>query len=195
ENPEETRPHPRPPEPPREAPTQKLPSVPLRKSEAKLRYGRFVGQRQNLSKLGEVFAMATRRKVQVVTLRGEGGIGKTRFLQEVERRLRRGNLDVAFYVVACAPEGALHPLSGLSAMLRAIAGLSPGEDLARIEALEPRLRALGLREDEVAAVLAQLGAPGKQAPTGLLRSAFARIVAKLSSDQLHIFAWDDAHEL
>ena len=199
ESPEETRPHPRAPQTLTEPETRKLPTAkpePLRRSKvAALRYGKFVGQRQSLSKLGEIFALATRRKAQVVTLRGEAGIGKSRFLQEVERRLRRGNLDVAFYVVTCPPEGALHPLSGLSAMLRAIAGITEGEEPARIEELAPRLRALGLREEEVGAVLAQLGAPGKVATTGLLRAAFARIVTKLSSDQLHIFAWDDAHEL
>lgn len=180
-------------EPPR-APLDRAVEVP-RVAEPKARQGRFVGRKKELQKLGEVFALATRKRVQVVTLRGERGIGKSRFLHEVARRLRRGNLDVAFYVVACPKESASHSLSGLTAMLRTLAGIPEGEGLASVEPLEPRLRALGLRDEEVGAVLSQLGAKGGEATTVLLRSAFAQMASKLSEDQLHIFAWDDADAL
>ena len=158
--------------------------------------GRFVGRKQHLKRVGEIFSLATRRHVHIITLRGEQGIGKTRLLYEIDRRLRKGEYKVAFYLASCPPSGGSIPLSGLTAMLQVLCGIKEGDSEDRILEVEPRLRALGLRDEEVAAVLFQLGASGKAGSSvAALRGAVARMIVSLSSDQLHVFAWDNAHAL
>jgi serine/threonine protein kinase/tetratricopeptide (TPR) repeat protein len=165
-------------------------------------YGRFIGRHDELKRLGDILASATRRRTQLVSVHGDKGIGKTRLLAEMERRLSKGNYNVGFYIASCPKNGAEVPESGLSAMLRVLCGVQEGDDEARILAVLPRLRALGLHSDESAAVLAELGAtlegggprpPQESALT--LRTAFARMVQSLCDDRLHCFCWDDAQAM
>ncbi len=164
-------------------------------------FGRFVGRKDELRRVGEVLAMATRRTARVLTIRGDNGVGKTRLLYEVERRLRKGGYNVGFHIAACPPHGNDFPLSGLVCMLQVLCGTSEGDSEDRILAVQPRLRALGLQDDEVSAVLAVLGAnvTGSGGSTGnakaLLLNAFARMVQSLCEDRPHTFAWDVAHAI
>ena len=160
--------------------------------------GKFVGRKTQLKRLGEVLAAATRRKLRIITVQGEQGVGKTRFLYEVSRRLRKGDYNVGFYLASCPPRGREIPLSGLTAMLEVLCGVREGDALERVLGVEPRLRALGLPDAERNAVLGQLGAKRSgQAGPNLppLRAAFARMVQSLSEDRLHAFVWDNAHAL
>ena len=165
-------------------------------------YGRFIGRHDELKRLGDILASATRRRTQLVSVQGDKGIGKTRLLAEMERRLSKGNYNVGFYIAACPKNGAEAPQSGLSSMLRVLCGVQEGDDEARILAVLPRLRALGLHSDESAAVLAELGATlegGAPRPPNdsalALRTAFARMVQSLCDDRLHCFCWDDAQAM
>ncbi|EYF05582.1 serine/threonine-protein kinase [Chondromyces apiculatus] len=161
-------------------------------------YGRFVGRREELRLLGDILAAATRRRPQIVVIQGEKGVGKTRLLSEMERRLSLGNYDVGYYRAPCPRNGTDAPWSGLTAMLQVLCGIQEGDDEDRILALLPRLRALGLRDEEAAAVLGQLGAelgdpvPSSPGNDAALRTAFARMVQSLCEDRLHCFAWDEA---
>jgi serine/threonine protein kinase/tetratricopeptide (TPR) repeat protein len=161
-------------------------------------FGRFVGRKDELRRVGEVLAMATRRTARVLTIRGDNGVGKTRLLYEVERRLRKGGYNVGFHIATCPPQGADFPLSGLVCMLQVLCGTAEGDTDERILAVQPRLRALGLQGDEVNAVLAVLGA-NVTSSTGnakaLLLSAFGRMVQSLCEDRPHTFAWDVAHAI
>ena len=165
-------------------------------------YGRFVGRHDELKRLGDILAAATRRRVQLVSIQGDKGIGKTRMVAEMERRLAKGNYNVGFYVAACPKNGAEVPWSGLSAMLRVLCGIQEGDDESRVLEVLPRLRALGLHSDESAAVLAQLGAavlePGqkpREDPSAAMRAAFTRMVQSLCDDRLHVFVFDDAQSI
>jgi serine/threonine protein kinase/tetratricopeptide (TPR) repeat protein len=158
--------------------------------------GRFVGRKQQLKRIGEILSMASRRRVFVITVRGSQGAGKTRLLYETERRLKKGEYKVAFYMGSCPPSGASIPLSGLTSLLQVLCGIKEGDPEERILEVEPRLRALGLRDEEVTAVLFQLGASKKTGSSqNALKAAFARMVVSLSSDQLHVLAWDNAQSL
>jgi serine/threonine protein kinase/tetratricopeptide (TPR) repeat protein len=160
--------------------------------------GKFVGRKPQLRRMGEVLATATRRHLRLVTVRGEQGIGKTRFIYEVERRLQRGEYNVGMHLAACPPRGKEVPLAGLTAMLQVLCGVREGDALERVLNVEPRLRALGLPDEERNAVLGQLGAirQGQAGPSvPPLRAAFARMVQSLCEDRLHIFVWDNAHAL
>lgn len=164
--------------------------------------GRFIGRTDELKKLGELLTAAMSRTPQIAFVVGESGIGKTRLLTEMERRLSKGNYNVGFYMAACPRNGAGTPWSALTAMLLVLCGVQEGEDEERIRAnVLPRLRALGLEDDTAAAVLTQLGVPlpGRAAGQGglgsLLRSAFSQMLQRLSDDRLHCFVWDDAHTM
>jgi len=85
-------------------------------------YGKFVGRREELRVLGEILASATRRRAKLITVRGAPGIGKTRLLHEVHRRLQRGAYNVGFYLASCTPHGKDVPLAGVAAMLRVLSG-------------------------------------------------------------------------
>jgi serine/threonine protein kinase/tetratricopeptide (TPR) repeat protein len=158
--------------------------------------GRFVGRKDELKRIGEVLAVATRRNARVLTIRGDNGVGKTRLLHEVERRLRRGGYNVGFHIASCPPRGNEFPLSGIVAMLQVLCGINEGDSNERILSVQPRLRALGLRGEDVNAVLALLGASVAQSrgnANARLRQAFARMVQSLCEDRPHAFAWDAAH--
>lgn len=158
--------------------------------------GRFIGRKEELRVVGEVLAMATRRTAAALTIRGEHGVGKSRLLVEVERRLRKGGYNIGFYQATCLPRGTGLPLSGIQCMLQTLCGISEGDPESRIQQVSPRLRALGLQEDEVSAVLSLLGASRSGAKTSTksaLVNAFTRMVQRLSEDRPHVFSWDAAH--
>jgi tetratricopeptide (TPR) repeat protein len=161
-------------------------------------FGRFVGRKEELRSIGEVLAFATKRSARLLTIRGDHGVGKTRLLYEVERRLRKGGYNVGFHVASCPPRGNEFPLSGVVAMLQVLCGTTEADTEERIVAVHPRLRALGLHGDEVNAVLTALGA-SVSSFTGnakvLLRQAFTRMVQSLCADRPHTFAWDVAHAM
>lgn len=160
---------------------------------------RFVGRTDDLKRLGSILAMATRKGVQIVVVRGETGLGKTRLINEARRRLERGNHEVAYYAASCPLNGASVPWSGLKSMLHILCGTQVDDDADRILEVRPRLRALGLSQDQSAAVLNLLGARLKTKSSvdrrSLVRGAFERMVASLCRDQLHCFAWDDAQAI
>jgi serine/threonine protein kinase/tetratricopeptide (TPR) repeat protein len=161
-------------------------------------FGRFVGRKEELRRVGEVLAAATKRTARVLSIRGDHGTGKTRLLYEVERRLRKGGYNVGFHVAVCPPRGDEFPLSGLVCMLQVLCGTSEGDSQDRLAAVQPRLRALGLQTDEVNAVLTALGAhvaPSSGNAKALLRQAFTRMVQRLCEDRPHTFAWDAAHAM
>ncbi len=161
-------------------------------------YGRFVGRKDELRRIGEVLAGATKRSARVITIRGDNGVGKTRLLYEVERRLRKGGYNVGFHIAACPPRGTEFPLSGVVAMIQVLCGTSEGDANDRILAVQPRLRALGLQADEVSSVLKALGANVPVASgdgNARLRQAFSRMIQSLCEDRPYTFAWDSAHAM
>ncbi|HVW25373.1 MAG TPA: protein kinase [Polyangiaceae bacterium] len=158
----------------------------------------FIGRKAELSHLGETLVRAARGELRVLSIVGDPGIGKTRLAVEMQQRLSRGSIDLVSYFATCPPRGKELPHSGVLAMLRRITGVRDGDPGERVQALEPRLRALGLDGDEVAAVLAELGAAqpsGRLPVSAALRSGFLRMMQSLADDRFCVFVWDDAHEL
>lgn len=158
-------------------------------------FGRFVGRREELRIVGEKLARATRRTATALTIRGDHGIGKSRLLLEVDRRLRKGGYNVGWHLATCLPRGTDLPLSGIQCMLHTLCGVVEGDSEPRMRQVIPRLRALGLQDDEVNAVLAAIGAsasPHANTKASLV-NAFTRMVLRLCEDRPHAFAWDAAH--
>ncbi len=158
-------------------------------------YGRFVGRKPELRRLGELIAAASRRAPQLATLSGPQGIGKTRLVVEMARRLVRGSFKVAAWRATCPPRGRETPLSAAAEMLRILTGLREGDDEPRVAAVEPRLRALGLHDEEVAAVLGELGVTRHAGHSAALAAAFARMVTSMATENVQVLVWDDAQEM
>jgi tetratricopeptide (TPR) repeat protein len=81
-------------------------------------------------------------------------------------------------------------------MLQVLCGVAEGDPDVRIRQVVPRLRALGLHDDEVGAVLAALGASAGVSQANAkasLVNAFTRMVLRLCEDRPHAFTWDAAH--
>jgi serine/threonine protein kinase/tetratricopeptide (TPR) repeat protein len=157
----------------------------------------FVGRKAELTHLGETLVVAARGQLRLIAIAGEPGVGKTRLAVEMQRRLSRGSIDLRTFFGTCPPRGRELPNSGLVAMLRRMCGVRDGDPPERIEALEPRLRALGLDTDEVHAVQGALGGAPVLRPSAPsdFRSAFVRMMQSLAEDRFTVFVWDDAHEL
>ena len=160
-------------------------------------YGKFVGRRNELRRVGELLAVANKGRRKVLALVGEAGTGKTRLLLETMRRLRLGGHDVGMYLATVGRQNRDVPLSTFQEMLRVVLGIDEldPEPLIRDKVL--RLRELGLTAPEMRAVEIALGLPVEEddhtgAPAGgrPLRAALARIATRLAEDRLTVFAFD-----
>jgi serine/threonine protein kinase len=169
------------------------------KEFAQERFGdAFVGRKTELIHLAETLVRAARGELRIISIVGDPGVGKTRLAVEMQQRLARGPMDLATYFATCSPRGREIPYSGITVMLRRVCGVRDGDPQEQIDALEPRLRALGLDADEVAAVKAELGGTATTARASAstaLRSGVTRMIHSLSEDRFTVFVWDDAHEL
>jgi tetratricopeptide (TPR) repeat protein len=85
-------------------------------------YGRFVGRKPELRVIGDVLARANRQRQQVVTVRGAIGVGKTRWIHELQRRLAKAHYNVGVSIATCAPRGHTSPLSGIASMMQVLCG-------------------------------------------------------------------------
>ena len=161
--------------------------------------GKFVGRRDELRRIGELFALANRGKLRVLGVVGDAGSGKTRILHEARRRLRSAGHDVGMYVASCQRQGRSIGLSAITDLLRVILGVDEldSPDVVRDKVM--RTRELGLTAPEVGAVGVLLGAAvGADAPESLgrlIRPAFLRVALKLAGDRLTAFCFDNAESM
>jgi len=160
---------------------------------------KFIGRVSQLKRLGKILGTATRATPQLVVVRAETGLGKSRLIDEARRRLEHGKFNLAFYSASCPLNGGSIPWSGLRAMLHVLCGTQEDDDPERIVEVRPRLRALGLDHEQAASTLNLLGAREKGADTreqrAVLRASFADMVSSLCRDRLHCFCWDDAQAI
>ena len=157
--------------------------------------GKFVGRREELRRVGEIFALANRGKQRVIGIKGDAGSGKSRLLMETTRRLRHAGHDVGMYVATCSPQGRTIPLQAIQELLRVVLGIEDMEPEARMRDKVDRLRLLGLSPAQRDAVGRALGLNlhlSSAANTSTLEAALMRIAYKLAQDKLTVFAWDSA---
>lgn len=160
-------------------------------------FGRLLGRKRELELLADWVVQASKKRLRVGGIVGPHGIGKTRLLYEVKRRIDRNPHSIGCYVAACHPQGREYPYSAMGNLLRVLCGVREGDPEERLTAVEPRLRALGLRQEEVHAVLSELGSSARtEAERGeVLNLAIGRMIGSLAADRMHLFAWDNAQEM
>ncbi|MCC6648677.1 MAG: protein kinase [Polyangiaceae bacterium] len=153
--------------------------------------GRFFGRRDELATLGRALADSARKRLSILTVRGPAGAGKSRFLREAQRRLQKGGYDVFVLVAACPPGGDAAPFSGIGALVRTLLGAHEGASVDR----SSDLRAYGLVDAEVAALLSTTGAGGGESSASAVHRATLRLLSRLSNERPHLVAFDDARSL
>ncbi len=163
-------------------------------------YGKFIGRRNELRRIGEVLAFANKGRRRVIGIVGEAGSGKSRLVVETMRRLRLGGHDVGYYLITIGRQSRDVPLSACQECLRVILGIDELDPEPLIRDKVARLRELGVTEPELKAVETTLGlgtsagAPGM--PAGRpLRAAFGRIATRLAGDRLTVFAFDGVESM
>jgi len=159
---------------------------------------RFVGRKQELSELGSRLVKAVRGASLPIAIVGGGGIGKSRLLREMRRRLKKGTVSVGFYLVNCRVNSSSAPYSALSDMLRKLCGVRENDVSDWALLVQPRLRALGLDEEEVQSILISLGSRHSRTHRFnplFLESGVAKMLHSLSLERPHLFAFDRAEHL
>ncbi len=161
--------------------------------DASAGYGRFVGRGAELRALGLAVQQAAEEGATMLSLHGPAGIGKTRLVRELGRRLPQDR--VAFVYVDCS-EAASHVLLGaIGILLRRMLGLDARATLEAAEVV-PLLRAMGLDTAEVASLTRTLGVPfesDRRPPAA--HEALASFLAKARGDRPIAVILDDADKL
>lgn len=105
----------------------------------------FTGRETEIERLEALWVRAARGRRQLVLLRGEAGMGKSRLLHMLKARLT--DHSHAIRELLCFPEFSQSPFHPLIAAMERIAGFAPGDSEAlkfaklaqRVEALAPKL--------------------------------------------------------
>jgi serine/threonine protein kinase len=162
--------------------------------------GKFIGRREELRLIGEVFAIANRAELRVLGIQGDAGMGKSRLIVEIERRLRHAGHDVGIYVASCSVQGRAIPFFAAQELMRAVLGVEDLESPARMHEQIDRLRMLGLTTEQRDAVARLVGLPSASntgettsgGSTAKLEQALVRVGYKLAQDRLTVFVLDGA---
>ncbi|MDB4985848.1 MAG: Serine/threonine protein kinase PrkC, regulator of stationary phase, partial [Myxococcaceae bacterium] len=158
--------------------------------------GKFIGRRDELRTIGELFALANKGELRVLGIQGEAGMGKSRLVVEIERRLRHAGHDVGMYVASCSPQGRSIPFFAAQELVRAVLGAEDLESPTRLSEQIDRLRMLGLSNEQRDAIARLVGVHvGSSSPstsTVKLEQALVRVAYKLAQDRLTVFVIDGA---
>lgn len=155
----------------------------------------FVGRSAETKRAGLRLARVAQRQIQVLSIVGGPGVGKSRFMIELRRRLKRGGLNIAFHVVRCPVGGQLQPYGAVVTMLRSLFGVVGALRIDR-ESLVVLLRTLGLSGPKANAILCELGASSDvEGAAPPLSAAVEQVFSRLADDRMHVFAWDDAEQM
>lgn len=160
---------------------------------------KFVGRKEAFRLVGDIFARASRQGTHAINVVGDAGVGKSRFVAEVEYRLHRMNHPVSWYSVRCLPTDKDVPGAAIAAILREILALDETDPEPVVRDGINRFRELGLSSDELSACARLLGVAGPSDRPGNsaqpLRTALLRIGAGLARDQLTVLFCDGAEHL
>ena len=165
-------------------------------------YGRFVGRHDELKRLGDILAQATRKRSRsssrcAATRASARRASSPRW----SAASRRATTTSASTSRRCPERRRACRGAASRRCSQVLCGIQEGDDEERILDVLPRLRALGLQRRRVGrrARPARRAARHRSArgprENVAARRRFARMVQSLCDDRLHCFAWDDAQAI
>jgi hypothetical protein len=161
----------------------------------------FVGRERELRLLGECFEMARAGHGQVVMIAGEAGVGKSRLLGELRRRLGRSATWIEGQALSFGRSAPLHPIV---AMLRRVFRIEDGDpEAVVVDKIEAGVQRVGPDLDETLPFLRHLlsvdpGAPAllamdpRQRQDAIVR-ATSLLLARGAELRPHVIALEDLH--
>ncbi len=149
---------------------------------------KFVGHKDLLAQIGAILGGVPRRERVVATLEGDEGIGKSRLVAEIQRRVARGALSVHVVSVTSPCRREARHLSTVAAIARALVG----EALTDLRDPSRSLRGFGMVDDEVRAVLGLFDAQQGTPSTHALAGALTKVIRHLADERTMLLAIDDA---
>ncbi|MBN2343425.1 MAG: protein kinase [Deltaproteobacteria bacterium] len=151
---------------------------------------KLVGRRDELKIFGELLATVNQKKGAVLALTGPAGVGKTRILTEVKRRLTAGGHSVMWLDIRCSPWNKKQPYSSILSLFRTMLDIAP---LEPTESMQKKLAALDEHQlpPAEAAAVKKLVVTGRAAEVSpVLKSAFTRIIRHIAESSMTIVAVD-----
>lgn len=170
-------------------------STEVRPQEAEVRRrippaGRFVGRSEELTALGSFVARVHQAGARWLRVRGPDGLGKTRLLRELARRLPQEKVGFVFPPLSEEP-GAQLSLQAMNATLRCVLDL-PKTGSFDVDGLTSSLRAMGLTLEEISCLCGLMGASlacDEPVPSGA--EALLSLVAALRGGRPVAIAFED----
>ncbi len=170
---------------------------------------RFVGRRAQVEDLGKAFGRAVRGELTTAFVVGERGVGKTRLLAELERRLAKLPAGAHFFRAACPRDwtGSPTPFAAVAELTRALIGTASIDGAVGVSEVEPRgakdeggeivrrLRSLGLDENDTSELVALASATKRLASEKSPARALGRVLERLARDGTVVVALDDVQFL
>lgn len=153
-----------------------------------------VGRENVLEQIAQVLEETAAGVGQVIVLRGEPGVGRTRILSEVAVRLAASARKHAWLHIASSRAEHEVQFSGVLRLLASTMGLRWDVDLVTVGQEAERLRAHGVGSEAISAVRAVVGLeapPERSRLAAMISEAVIRCVHSLSWEQATVVAWDD----
>jgi eukaryotic-like serine/threonine-protein kinase len=150
---------------------------------------KLIGRRQDLMLIGELLAGVSEGKGRVLGLLGAAGVGKTRLLHEVKRRLTSAGHNFDWYETTCSPWKKKKNHSTLQMLLRNMIGAADGDSVEVVQQKLICFNQFGLPPHEVSA-LGKFVLTGQGENAHVLKSAFIRIIRQSAKKSLIIVAID-----
>ena len=154
--------------------------------------GRWVARQDELEQLGGVIERLAAREGAVVSIDGGAGVGKSRFLREVQRLARtRG---VPFVLSRARPYRGYRPFDVLRDVAANAIGVSREDGTEVVRTQIHRLKSLGMADDDVEVIGAMYGVRSRRdgrVDVDKMIGAAARLVDSISSQGPIIIAIDD----
>jgi len=162
-----------------------------------------VGREAELARLGAAFErVAEDGRARLVTVLGVPGIGKTRLVRELERRLPEDRAPTTWLTGRSPSYGASGSLAGLAEMVKSRAGIVETDDGARVEAkLRGAIDALPAGRSDAAWLLGHLRPLAGVGGEGAFRedgraeafAAWRRFFELLAEGGAVVLSFDDLH--
>jgi serine/threonine protein kinase/predicted ATPase len=156
----------------------------------------FIGRRNEFNFIGEKLNRASKRSKTIIGIKGQKGIGRTRFVHELKERLEQRSYKIGWHEAILIPRYREVSFQGIKSMIQAILGIDEDDPKPVVQTKFRRLRELGLGFEEINSLRVMFDPQSEQTLESQdkkrkLRSSIFKIITKLAEEKFTILVWDD----